>query len=76
MQMRQSVPPEGWAESGSTGGIQWSVSSALAMPADGQVAAIHRVQVDVGWFDGLRPRGFSLVSLRPEQTPRLPRGLK
>jgi len=30
--------------------------------------ALHRVQVDVAWSDGLREQNFSLVSLRPQQT--------
>ncbi len=67
LQMRDSVPAEGWNESGQWEGFRWSVASAPYEPGAGAGVPLHRVQVDVGWSDGLRDRTFTLVSLRPEQ---------
>lgn len=66
LQMRDSVPAEGWNESGQWEGFRWSVTSAPYEPGSGEGVPLHRVQVDVAWSDGLRDRSFSLVSLRPE----------
>ena len=67
LQMRDSVPAEGWNEAGQWEGFRWSVASAPYEPGSGEGVPLHRVQVDVAWSDGLRDRSFSLVSLRPEQ---------
>ena len=67
LQLRDTVPAEGWNESGGWEGYRWSVASAPYDAGAGTEVAIHRVQVDVAWFDGLRERTFALVSLRPQQ---------
>ena len=67
LQMRDAVPAEGWNESGQWEGFRWSVASAPYEPAAGSAVALHRVQVDVVWADGLREKNFSLASLRPQQ---------
>lgn len=67
LQMRDSVPAEGWNESGQWDAFRWSVASAPYEAGTGAGVPLHRVQVDVGWSDGLRDRSFSLVSLRPQQ---------
>jgi general secretion pathway protein I len=67
LQMRDSVPTEGWNDSGQWDGFRWSVASAPYEPGTGAGVPLHRVQVDVGWSDGLRDRTFTLVSLRPQQ---------
>ena len=69
MQSRQGVPPEGWAESGDSIGLRWSVNSAILVPAKDQAVALHRVQVDVLWDESGRERRFSLASVLPELTP-------
>ncbi len=70
LQMRDAVPSEGWNESGQWEGFRWSVSSTPHEPATAAAVALHRVQVDVSWADGLRERSFSLASLRPQQATR------
>jgi general secretion pathway protein I len=70
LQMRDSVPADGWNEAGHWEGFRWSVASAPYEPGTGAGVPLHRVQVDVAWSDGLRERSFSLVSLRPEQVVR------
>lgn len=70
LQMRDSVPAEGWNESGQWEGFRWSVASAPYESGSDAGVPLHRVQVDVAWSDGLRDRTFSLVSLRPEQVAR------
>ena len=67
LQMRDSVPAEGWNESGQWEGFRWSVASAPYEPGIDAVVPLHRVRVDVAWSDGLRERNFLLVSLRPER---------
>jgi general secretion pathway protein I len=68
LQMRDAVPAEGWNESGQWEGFRWSVASTPYDAVAGTAVALHRVQVDVAWSDGLRDQNFSLVSLRPQQT--------
>lgn len=70
LQMRDAVPAEGWNESGRWETFRWSVASAPYETTAGFGIALHRVQVEVAWADGLRERSFSLVSLRPQQPVR------
>jgi general secretion pathway protein I len=70
LQMRDSVAADGWNESGQWEGFRWSVASAPFEPGSGAGVPLHRVQVDVAWSDGLRERGLSLVSLRPQRVVR------
>lgn len=70
LQSRDAVPAEGWNEAGQWEGFRWSVASAPYEPASGPMPAVHRVQVDVVWRDGLRERSFSLVTLRPQRAER------
>ncbi len=67
LEMRDSVPPGGWNESGTWEAFRWSVASSPYDAAGGQLIPLHRVQVDVTWFDGLRERHIALASLRPQQ---------
>jgi len=70
LQMRDTVPAEGWNDAGEWAGFRWSVASAPYEGASGSTVAVHRVQVVVAWFDGLREHSYSLVSLRPQQVIR------
>jgi general secretion pathway protein I len=76
LQVRDSVPAEGWNEAGQWEGFRWSVASAPYQPGSGAGVPLHRVQVDVAWTDGLRDRTFSLVSLRPERVESAKRGAR
>jgi general secretion pathway protein I len=66
LQLRDAVPAGGWNGAGEWAGFRWSVSTSPYEAAAGKAVAVHRIQVDVAWFDGSRPRSVSLVSLRPE----------
>jgi general secretion pathway protein I len=70
LQMRDSVPVDGWRESGEWEGYRWAVASSPHLPVEGAAVALHRVQVDVAWSDGLAEKSLSLVSLRPQQAER------
>lgn len=70
LQMRDSVPAEGWNDAGQWEGFRWAVASAPYEPGTGAGVPLYRVQVDVAWSDGLRERNFSLASLRPQQVVR------
>jgi general secretion pathway protein I len=70
LQMRDSVPVEGWSETGQWEGYRWSVASTPYEAAAGSAVALHRVQVEVVWSDGLREQSFSLASLRPQRAAR------
>jgi len=70
LQMRDSVPADGWNESGQWEGFRWSVASAPYDSGSGALVPLHRVQVDVAWSDGLQDRSLSLASLRPQQVVR------
>ena len=70
LQLRASVPAEGWSETGQWEGYRWSVASTPYEAAAGSAVALHRVRVNVVWSDGLRERSFSLASLRPQQEAR------
>ena len=74
LQTRDAVPAEGWNESGQWEGFRWSVASTPYEAAAGNAVAVHRVQVDVAWSDGLRDQTFTLATLRPQQgEARVPR---
>ncbi len=70
LQMRDSVPVEGWSETGQWEGYRWSVASTPYEAAAGSAVALHRVQVEVVWSDGLREQSFALASLRPQRAAR------
>jgi len=70
LQMRDAVPAAGWNESGEWAGFRWSVASAPFDVNGSARVAVHRVQVDVAWTDGLRERSISMASLRPQVTER------
>ncbi len=63
---REMVPAAGINESGGWQGYQWSLVSSPFEAAAPNQPALHRLQVDVGWSDGLRQRSLSLASLRPQ----------
>jgi general secretion pathway protein I len=63
---RETVPAAGVNESGDWQGYRWSLVSSPFEAAAPNQPAVHRVQVDVGWSDGMRPRSLSLASLRPQ----------
>jgi general secretion pathway protein I len=67
LQTRDTVKAEGWHETGAWTGFRWVVASTPYEPAAGGAVAVHRVQVDVVWADGMRERSVSLVSLRPQR---------
>jgi general secretion pathway protein I len=66
LEMRDSVVPGGWQESGAWESFHWSISSSPYDAAGGSPVPLHRVQADVAWRDGAREHSFSLVSVRPQ----------
>jgi len=63
---RETIPAAGINESGAWEGFTWALVSSPFEAAAPNQPAVHRVQVDVGWGDGLRQRSLSLASLRPQ----------
>lgn len=71
MALRDTVPEQGWRQSGESGGYRWQVSSApyrtgLSGP---DIPPLHEVEIVVNWFDGQRDRSFELATLRPQRKP-------
>jgi general secretion pathway protein I len=67
LQSQDAVPAGGWNESGALEAFQWAVTSAPYDAAGDAGVPLYRVQVAVGWNDGLRERTFALVGLLPER---------
>lgn len=71
LSMRDSIGPEGWQESGESGGFSWRVfSNPYPAPIDGpSVPKLHEVAVEVRWLDGANPKTLAFQTLMPERTP-------
>lgn len=71
LSMRDSVGPEGWQESGDSGGFSWRVVSApYPASTDGpNVPRLHEIAIEVFWQDGANPKSLALQTLMPERTP-------
>ncbi len=69
--LRDSVPADGWHETGESAGFAWRIaSSPYATGFSGpDIPPLHRVTVGVGWRDEGRERQISLVSLLPQRKP-------
>lgn len=67
--MNDAVPPQGWNESGVSGGMAWHVSSSLYPLAgdDPRVPPMHELQVLIEWPDGGKTRQIEFKTLRPER---------
>ena len=65
---RDSVPQNGWNESGESAGLTWRVASApFRTPVDSPKSpALQEVQIVVGWNDRNGPRRLDLSTLLPQ----------
>lgn len=72
--LRDSVPPQGWNESGQTEGFNWQIRSApYGSRADVPAAIpLHEVQLSILWNDGERGRRLELSTLLPQRKPLEP----
>lgn len=68
---RDSVPPQGWNESGQSAGFAWRVSSApfRTEVTDPRVPALQQVDIVVGWSDRRGARQLELSTLLPQARP-------
>lgn len=69
---RDTVPAQGWSESGRQGAFEWAVQTRpLALPPDvkADTPVIHEVRVTVGWTGRLGPREHVVVTALPEALP-------
>lgn len=72
--LRDSVPPQGWNESGQSGDFNWRVRSA-PYPSRGDLPAaspLHEIELAVQWNDGERTRQLQLHTLLPQRKPPEP----
>lgn len=67
-ELRDSVPAQGWNESGVSAGYAWQVSSARYAAAEqgGNLVPLHEIRIVVRWDDAGRTREFERLSLLPE----------
>lgn len=76
--LNDSVPPQGWNQSGQSGGYTWQASSTpYATSVQGQgpdIPPLHEVHLSVSWGDADQPRQIDLYTLRPERKPPPPEG--
>lgn len=80
--LNDSVPPQGWNQSGQSGDYVWQANSTpYATPVQGQVPGqgsdippLHEVHLSVRWGGADQPRQIDLYTLRPERKPTPPEG--
>lgn len=68
---RDAVPEMGWNETGSSGGLDWQISSApYATEFNGpNIPPLHQVHIVVSWNDGSHARQWALDTLLPQRKP-------
>lgn len=67
-ELRDSVPEQGWNETGRSAGHAWQVTSAPydAGTQDASLVPLHEVQIVVRWDDAGQARAFELLTLLPQ----------
>lgn len=72
--LRDTVPEQGWADAGETGGYRWRVQSApYSTGLEGpNIPVLHEVGILITWFDGTQDRSFEIATLRPQRKPPEP----
>lgn len=74
LSMRDAVSPDGWNQSGASGGYAWRISSA-PYPTEfngPSIPPLHEVRIAISWEDGGRLRQFELHTLLPQRKPPEP----
>ncbi|MBP6598449.1 MAG: prepilin-type N-terminal cleavage/methylation domain-containing protein [Giesbergeria sp.] len=71
LSLRDTVPEEGWNQSGESASYQWSITSApYATAINGpNLPLLHEVKIVIAWKDAERQRLFELHTLRPQRKP-------
>lgn len=66
---RDSIPADGWQESGSLGRYNWVINSQAQARLQQDLPPLHEVSIRINWQDGGRQRQQDLRVLLPEQAP-------
>ncbi|MDL2338721.1 MAG: type II secretion system protein [Pseudomonadota bacterium] len=71
LSLRDTVPPGGWQDSGTSAGYAWRIrSSPYPTPVSSLTAPkLHQVLMTIDWSSGSTPHQLELVTLLPEQQP-------
>lgn len=71
LDMRESVPVEGWAQAGNSAGFDWRVNSTRypSMVDNLNVPPLHEVTIVVAWRESERTRQLELHTLLPQRKP-------
>lgn len=72
--LRDSVPPQGWNESGQSDVFTWRIRSAPFPSRTDLPAAtpLHEIELAVLWNDGERARQLEIQTLLPQRKPPEP----
>lgn len=73
--LRDSVPAQGWNQSGESAGYGWRVTStpyASAADRNLNIPPLHEIHIVVGWTDVGRSRQLELNTLLPQRKPLEP----
>lgn len=76
LSLRDSVPENGWADAGETGGYAWAIHSTPypTVVSNSVAPPLHEVNLDIRWVDAGVARSLHITTLRPERKP-LPGGI-
>jgi general secretion pathway protein I len=70
---KDGVLPEGWNDSGESGGFAWQVQSErFATPTSEETPTavpLHKIVVSVSWRDGVKDRQLAASTLLPQLKP-------
>ncbi|MFM9914920.1 MAG: prepilin-type N-terminal cleavage/methylation domain-containing protein [Rhizobacter sp.] len=74
--LRDTVPPAGWDQAGTSAGYDWRVRSSPhpTQVTDLRAPKLHEVLVTISWGSGTTAHQFEVVTLLPEQQPMEPNG--
>jgi general secretion pathway protein I len=76
LSLRDTVPPDGWDQSGVSAGCAWRIRSSLYPTRFASISAprLHQVLITITWGSKTNSHQLEVVTLLPEQQPIEPTG--
>lgn len=76
LNLRDTVPPAGWDQSGTSAGYAWQIRSSPypTEVVNPRAPKLHEVMIMIAWGSEAAPHQLDVVTLLPEQQPIDPAG--
>lgn len=71
LSLRDTIPPDGWVQSGTSAGYAWHIRSSPYPTAVASLSAprLHQVLITIAWGSEASPHQLDVATLLPEQQP-------